>query len=288
MTSAADGLSALFRFEQVEEDTYIGPPSTENHVRAFGGQLLAQGLMAAGLTADPKRPAHSMHASFLRPGTPSEPITFQVERLRDGRSFSSRHVRAHQAGRLLFHLSASFHQEETGAEHSASMPDVPAPETLRPFTERFAGRENTDMERWFSRAETFDIRYTGPTPFDSDQEVAAAQQVWFRSLVPRETTLANQCTLAFVSDMTILDAILMRHGMQWTDRPLMGATLDHSIWFHSPSIDCGEWLLFDQSSPVARGGRGFAEGRVWTMNGGLVATIAQEALLRPPGPPTQS
>lgn len=285
---------------------YRGSRSNDPHIRAFGGHIAAQTLMAACRSVDPDRVVHSLHAYFLRPGRPDVETDFSVDAVRDGRSFSTRHVKAYQEGSCIFEMSASFHRREKGIEHVTEMPKVPPPEQLTRFEERFAGRDQTDMERWFVRARPFDIRYVGRTPFDVDtpfvpEKVQAGrtaantqalrdgsrslprQQVWLKviEVLPDDAAL-HACAVAYASDMTVLDAVLMTHGMSWTDRTILGASLDHAMWFHQP-FRADEWLLFDQESPIAFGGRGLARAQIWTQDGRLIVSVVQEALLRPPG-----
>lgn len=262
---------------------FEGPASHERHIRAFGGQVAAQALVAAARTVQSTRPVHSLHSYFLRPGAPDLPLVCDVKVVRDGRSFSTRHVEASQDGKVIFELSASFHHHEVGVEHTDSMPEAPHPDSLLTFEERFSGRQE-ELERWFVRARPFDIRYVDATPFDPPSAIQPArQQVWVRTAgeLPDDQSL-HRSIAAYASDMTVLDAVLLAHGMQWTDRHIMGASLDHAMWFHQP-FRADEWLLFDQQSPIAHGGRGLARAEVWTQDGRLVISVVQEALLRPPG-----
>lgn len=237
--------------------------------------------MAAGQTVGSDRSIHSLHAYFLRPGNSSAPMTCRVHILRDGRSFSVRRVEARQDDALIFELSASFHTGERGPEHQRAMPSVADPSTLEPFEERFAGRETGDMARWFFRALPFDVRYVDTSPFEGVHDGhAATQQLWFRAKSLPDEPLMHTGALAYATDMTILDPILLHHGMQWTDRAMIGATLDHSLHFHT-QVDFSQWLLFDQQSTIAHNGRALATANVWTQHGQLIATVSQEALMRP-------
>jgi len=282
--AAVTALLDLLDLRQIDDADFEGRASHERHVRAFGGQVAAQALVAAGRTVESARPVNSLHVYFLRPGQPSEPILYRVARLRDGRSFTTRLVEGIQDDRVIFQMSASFHINESGVAHSESMPAAPSPNELRTFEDRFAGRDESDMERWFSRVEPFDIRYVNTTPFDPPAgEHPSRQQVWIKTKAGlSDDTLLHRCITAYASDLTLLDAVLLKHGMQWTDRSMMGASLDHAMWFHQP-FRVDEWLLFDQASPIATGGRGLASAEVWTEDGRLVVSIVQEALLRPPG-----
>jgi len=282
--SRALPLADLLSLQRISPTELLGPASHEPHVRAFGGQVAAQAVVAAGHSVDPGRSVHSLHAYFLRPGRPTSPIRYRVDPLRDGRSFSVRRVTALQDDDVLLEMTTSFHTDERGVEHQGAAPEVPEPEALAPFVERFAGRDDpADMERWFVRAGSFDVRYVDRSPFEAPVPAhPAIQRVWFRYTGPTPPEdVVHAGILTYASDMTMLDAILLRHGMSWTDRAILGASLDHAMWFHRP-VEAGEWLLFDQASPVAGGGRGFATAQVWDRAGRLVASIAQEALLRPP------
>lgn len=284
------------------ENIFIGPASLESHVRSFGGQIVAQSLMAVGHTVKADRLCHSLHSYFLRPGATDAPMTFTVDRVRDGRSFSMRRVDVEQNGRLIYTLMASFHHTEAGSEHSTSMPAVPAPLDLPSFEQQYANGPEI-MARWFDRIESFDVRRIGPTPFDDNVESVANAvgavanaveavanavepvanvKVWVRCKEALgDLPLLHQSVAAYFSDLWILDPILLAHGRRWTDSTVMGASLDHSIWFHR-DFDAMDWLLFDQWSDVAAHSRGLAHANVWNQSGQLVATIAQEALLRPP------
>lgn len=281
---AMRSLLELLNLKKVDDLEFLGLGGQESHVRTFGGQLIAQGLIAASRTVDASRVIHSMHSYFLRPGSTDEEIVYKVEAVRDGGSFSLRNVKAFQDDRLIYQLSASFHDHEDSPSHSSDMPQVAQPESVSSFKERFSGRENdSDMGRWFGRAKPFDIRYLGPTPFDEGHEVnEPIQQLWIRFVDPiSDDPIIHAGVIGYASDMFVLDPILLARGARWTDQKVMGASLDHSMWFHQP-FRADEWLLIDHSSAISRGGRGLAEARIWTSDGRLVATFNQEALLRPP------
>lgn len=274
-----------FNLQPIGSQQFTGPASNELHFRAFGGQIVAQSLLAAGETVNDDRQCHSLHGYFLRPGNTDREMTFTVESVRDGRSFSMRNVKVEQNGNHIFSLMASFHVPEDGAHHTEVMPAVKDPIDLPSFDEQFAGREHVDdMGKWFDRVSSFDIRYAGSSPFDAgyDSGERHRSRIWirFKEPAPRDQ-LMHRAIVSYVSDLAILDPILLAHERRWTDGAIIGASLDHSIWFHR-DIDASHWLLFDQTSSVAAHNRGLARAHVWTEDGKLVATVAQEALLRPP------
>lgn len=263
---------------------YVGPASWEPHVRAFGGQLLAQACAAVARHSSVDRQLHSFHCYFLRPGGTDGPVEYHVDVLREGRSFSVMEVTAVQDGETLLEGSASLHARERGLSHQDQRPETPGPEGLEPFHVRFAGRDApNDMERWFARTRELDLRYVDRSPFEppTDQR-HATQRVWVRYTGPALTMpWHQQAILAYISDLVTLDPILLRHGRSWTDRAIMGASLDHALWFHQVP-DVTRWMLLDLRSPIATGGRATATGQVWSEDGDLVCTLVQEALMRPP------
>jgi acyl-CoA thioesterase-2 len=275
-------LLAQLTLNAMDDHHFTAPPSHESHIRSYGGQIVAQALLAASLTVADGRPCHSLHGYFVRPGSTDTDMQFAVDVVRDGRSFSMRQVAVSQNERHIFSLLASFHVNEPGTEHLAPMPTAPAPESLPTFAERFAGRENRDdVGRWFDRLASFDLRFTGPAALGSGPNDGRSQY-WFRfaDALPADVRL-HQALLAYVSDMFILDPILLLHGRGWTESAVLGASLDHAIWFHH-DFDVTQWLFFDQETSVAAHSRGLARSQVWSQDGRLVATVAQEALLRPP------
>ena len=288
MTTRTDDLIRLLNLAESKSESeagrqFTGPASHEPHIRAFGGQVAAQALMAAYRTVDAGRPPHSLHCYFLRPGSPDEEIVYEVESVRNGRSFSMRHVDAVQRDKVILQMSVSFHSPESGIEHSDSPPQVTGPRDLETFDHRFSGRQDSDMSRWFVRTRPFDIRYVDKSPFDhSEVGTPPRQFVWIKTFDPLpDSQQLHDAIFTYISDMTVLDPILLRHGIRWTDDKILGASLDHTIWFHR-AVRVDEWLLLDLESPIAVGGRALARGRVWTESGELVATLAQEALMRPP------
>jgi acyl-CoA thioesterase II len=283
VTQALDELLALLDLEVIEKNLFRGHNPDEDRVRVFGGQVAGQALVAAGRTVPPDRGVHSLHAYFLRPGDPKAPILYQVDRIRDGKSFTTRRTVAIQHGEAIFHLSASFHVAEEGHHHQLPMPTAPDPETLPTFAERYG--HLADRVPWVRR----------PRPIDSRQETARPnglsggqagprephQQVWFRpdGQLP-DDPLLHACVVAYASDQTLLDSVLAAHGFNWDDGSVQAASLDHAMWFHRP-FRADQWLLYDQESPASFGGRGLARGELWTQSGDLVVSVVQEGLIRP-------
>lgn len=254
--------------------------------------MAAQALVAAGRTVPGDRHAHSLHAYFLRPGDPGAPIVYTVDRIRDGRSFTTRRVVAVQHGQPIFHLSASFQTYEDGLEHQAAMPSAPDPETLPTAAEmlpRYADAfvEPGVAERLLEAREAVDLRYVDAPPFGSvgtPQEPRS--QVWFRTNGKLhgviDEPLLHVCLATYVSDMTLLDSVLLAHGRGgWAVGDVVGASLDHAMWFHRP-FRADEWLLYDQESPSASGGRGLGQARIYTRDGQLAISVIQEGVVRVP------
>jgi len=283
VTAALDELMDLLDLEPLEVDLFRGVSPNEEHLRVFGGQVAAQSLVAAGRTvADGRgveRPVHSLHAYFLRPGDPAIPILFQVDRIRDGRSFTTRRVAAIQRGEPIFHLSASFHVPEPGVIHQEQAPSAPDPETLPTWEEAMARyAPQLDLTR---RPRPIDVRHVGEpirtTPVESSPR-PPSHRMWFRAdgRLP-DDPLIHACLVAHASDLTLLDTIMLPHGLIWTDG--LQVSLDHAMWFHR-TFRADEWLLYDQYSPTASGGRGLATGTIFTRDGRLGVSVVQEGLLR--------
>ncbi|MEV0703508.1 acyl-CoA thioesterase II [Saccharopolyspora sp. NPDC050389] len=274
-----DSLVALLDLERIEENIFRGVSPASSPVRVFGGQVAGQALVAAGRTVPPERRVHSLHAYFIRPGDPSIPIVYEVDRTRDGRSFTTRRVVAVQRGKAIFSLSASFQVDEDGIDHAEPMPEVPDPETLPTYGEQIGS-----MIEKLGRAQPrpIDVRYVTEPPWVSRESGPreARSQVWMRAdgVLP-DDDLLHVCIAAFASDMTLLDAVLARHGVYWGLDKVNGASLDHAMWFHR-RFRADEWLLYDCASPSASGARGLATGRFFSRDGQLVATVVQEGLLR--------
>lgn len=276
-----DRLVGLLDLERIEQDIFRGVSPAESPVRVFGGQVAGQALVAAGRTVPADRPVHSLHAYFIRPGDPSVPIVYEVDRTRDGRSFTTRRVVAVQHGKPIFSLSASFQIVEEGIDHAEDMPDVPAPETLPTYGEQVDKLRSTLGDEVL-QPRPIDVRYVNDPPWVSRDagERAPRNQVWMRAdgSLP-DDDLLHVCMAAFASDLTLLDSVLSRHGVYWGLDEVSGASLDHAMWFHR-RFRADEWLLYDCSSPSASGARGLANGRFFSRDGQLVATVVQEGLLR--------
>lgn len=276
--AALDEVLALLDLEAIEKDIFRGHSLKARPQRVYGGQVLGQALVAAARTVEEGRICHSLHAYFLRAGDPSVPILYQVDRSRDGRSFTARRVVAIQHGRQIFTLAASFQRPEAGFEHQFPMPEVPPPEALE--DERAARRRESlpeGLRDWLTSARPFETRpvtldppigRTARSPFDN---------VWFRP-VGSVPAAAVQPLLAFASDATLLSTALLPHG-QSIFSGLQVASLDHAMWFHRP-FRFDDWLLYAQDSPSASGARGFSRGSIYTQDGVLVASVAQEGLIR--------
>ena len=277
MQQHVDALVSLLDLEVIEVNIFRGINPDEDRQRIFGGQVAGQSLVAAARTVDNDRPVHSMHAYFLRPGDPQIPVLYEVDRLRDGRSFTTRRVVAIQHGRPIFILSASFHINEAGYHHLHEMPTAPDPESLPTRAERFALAGVTDP----SAPSAVDIRWVTNDPFHRHEKLPPFQQVWFRAdgRLPDNQVL-HTCFLTYASDMTLLDTTLLPHGTGAGMGDVMMASLDHAMWFHGP-FRADEWLLYDQQTPASTGGRGLATGRVFTHDGKLIAYVVQEGLIRP-------
>lgn len=263
-------------------DTFEGPSQWMPHGRVFGGQVLAQSLIAAQKTID-DRPVHSMHGYFLRAGDINLPIRFSVDRLRDGRSFSTRRVQAFQKGEVMFSMIASFQVAGPGIHHHDLMPvGLPAPETLRSAHD-ILGEHDHPMAQYWAKARPFDIRHIdGNVYLPSDITRVAHQATWFKANgeMPDDASL-HRAAIAYASDYSILEPIFRRHGLSWAHEGLSEASLDHAMWFHRDAR-ADQWLLYVTESPSAQGGRGLSTGRIFTQDGALVATVAQEGMIRIP------
>jgi acyl-CoA thioesterase-2 len=271
-----DRLIALLDLERVEEDIFRGQSPGESAARVFGGQVAGQALIAAGRTVATERVVHSLHAYFVRGGDSTVPIVYEVEHTRDARSFSTRRVVAIQRGQAIFALSASFQLSEPGPDHQDPMPAVPHPEAL-PRSDVGAS------DGAAPRARPIDVRYV-PDPAGSSRRRGAEprNRMWMRAdgTLPDEALL-HVCVLTYASDLTLLDTVLAPHGVCGGSERVLGARLDHALWFHRP-FRADEWMLYDCASPTASGSRGMATGRFFTRAGRLVATVMQEGVVLPP------
>jgi len=278
----------LLALEKIEENIFRGLSPKDRVQRVFGGQVLGQALMAACRTVE-GRLCHSLHAYFLRAGDPKVPILYEVDRSRDGASFTARRVVAIQHGRPIFTLEASFQKDEPGYEHAFERPDVPDPETLLSDTElraAVADRVPPELCAWVFRPRPFETRPIDPRSFFTPAKQGPHEMFWIKAAgtLPDDPAL-HRCIAAFASDMSIIGTALAPHGIGWYDDIVQLASLDHAMWFHRPfRID--EWLLLVQDSPSASGARGFNRGLLYNRAGALVASVAQEGLMRPSQPRT--
>jgi acyl-CoA thioesterase II len=286
MSAVLNDLIALLALERIEENLFRGQSQDPGWGTVFGGQVLGQALSAAVQTVPPDRRVHSLHAYFLRPGDVARPIVYDVDRIRDGRTFTTRRVVAVQGGRAIFNLSCSFQIDETGFEHQDAMPAAPAPETLPTEHERLravlaqvpgALRDKLLAER------AFEVRTADPIDDNLVQPAPRAPErlMWMRAAgaLPDDPAL-HAYLLAYVSDYSFMTTALAPHGTSWLSPTLQLASIDHVMWFHRP-FRCDDWLLHVISSPTAQGARGLVRGAVFTRDGRLVASTAQEGLIRP-------
>jgi acyl-CoA thioesterase-2 len=281
-SGAEAGLADVFAENII---VFVGQSQKMPHGRVFGGQVLAQGVIAAGRTVPPQpgepgRVLHSLHAYFMRPGDDTRPIHFSVETMRDGRSFSTRRVHAIQHGKPILSMIASFQEPAGGLDHQDPMPDVPGPEGLRSLSDVFAGIDHPGA-RHLAEGRAIEQRHVeGNLYLTPGPERVARQHVWLRAIgaLP-DDPLVHSAVLAYASDYSLLEPVIRRHGMVWTDRRLRPASLDHSMWFHRPGR-ADEWVLYASESPSAQGGRGLGLGKMFAADGTLIATVAQEGMIR--------
>jgi acyl-CoA thioesterase-2 len=277
-------LVCLLALEKLEENLFRGQSQDLGWGTVFGGQVLGQALSAAVQTVPPERQVHSLHAHFLRPGDVKRPIVYEIDRIRDGSSFTTRRVVAVQNGHPIFHLSASFQIDEPGFEHQDAMPSAPAPETVPNESERFAkalADGPTGLRRWSTVARPFDNR-----PVDESDEIVsppkrpACRMLWLKTIGPLPDTPAlHRYLLAYASDAWFVTTSLLPHGVTWMTPGMQVASLDHAMWFHAP-FRADEWLLHVIESPRASGSRGLVRGSIFQRDGTLVASTAQEGLIR--------
>ena len=290
MTSPASELIELLSLERLEDNLFRGQSRDIGTKYVFGGQVLGQALSAAQATMTEPRAAHSLHAYFLRAGDIEHPIVYDVDRTRDGGSFSVRRVSAIQHGKVIFFCAASFQEAEAGAEHQLSMPEVPRPEDLEPAPaippEKLALLP-TKVQRWLDRQGPFEFRHVYPRDELNPPKRPPYQQVWFRLSQPvGDAPELHRALLAYASDFHLLGTATFPHGISYYQPNVAMASLDHALWFHRP-FRADEWLLYSLDSPSAQGARGMARGLVFDRAGRLVASTAQEGLIRvaPPQAP---
>jgi acyl-CoA thioesterase II len=284
MSSAVADLMRVLDLEQIEVNLFRGRSPQVGWQRVFGGQVIGQALVAACRTVDVLgRPPHSLHAYFLLGGDPAVPIIYEVDRIRDGKSFVTRRVVAIQHGRAIFTMAVSFHRDEPGMSHQAEMPSVPRPEQL-PNEENIKARVLPIMpdpvRRYYERERPIELR---PVEFDrylGNKTEGGRFHLWIRATgkLPDEPAI-HECVLAYASDMMLLDSALIPHGRTVFEPTMMAASLDHALWFHRP-FRADEWLLYAQESPNLSGSRGFSRGLIFASGGTLVASVCQEGLLR--------
>jgi len=277
-------LLALLDLEPLEVNLFRGRSPQASWQRVFGGQVVGQALVAACRTLDTaQRPPHSLHAYFLLPGDPKVPIIYEVDRIRDGQSFTTRRVIAIQHGQAIFSMAVSFHRAEEGRSHQAKMPDVPKPEEL-PNESEFRARVlpllPEPVRRYYERERPIELKPVESSRYLGTPVPDGRSHVWIRATgrLPDDPAI-HQCVLAYASDMTLIDSALAPLGRSVFDRNIMAASLDHALWFHRP-CRADDWLLYAQDSPSLAGARGFSRGLIFARDGTLAASVAQEGLLR--------
>lgn len=283
---SAAGLVAYLDLEMLEQDLFRGQSPQVGWQRIFGGQVIGQALVAAQRTVDKERTVHSLHAYFMRPGDPSTPIIFTVDRIRDGGSFNTRRVVAIQHGQAIFSLSASFQKEEEGLEYQAAMPEVRPPEDIPgpdDLDETMLEGAPAHVLEYWKRQRPIEIRPVFLEHYTTRKPLPPVQHAWVRTLGPiPDDRIIQASVLAYLSDMLLLDTSLFAHGRSVFDNDLQVASLDHAMWFHRP-FDFSDWLLYTMDSTNSNGGRGFARGSLYARDGRLVASVAQEGLIRERG-----
>jgi acyl-CoA thioesterase-2 len=282
--ASLDELVTLLDLEPLEVGLFRGgQPEGSSLKRVFGGQVAAQAVTAAQLTVPEDRHIHSLHAYFLLGGDPSIPIVYDVENVRDGGSFTTRRIAARQHGENIFYMTASFQRTEDGFDHQDVMPQVPSPEESVPLLDVIRQVRPQEVESWKREWSSFDLRYIGdnrPADDPTRATVPAVQRLWFRAdgTLPA-SRIIHTAAFVYISDFSLLGVALLPHGELISSPRVQPASLDHTIWFHRP-ISADEWLLYDQTSPSASGARGLSTARVFAEDGTLVATVAQEGLIR--------
>lgn len=284
MPQALASLLSILDLERLEHNLFRGRSPKTNWQRVFGGQVIGQALVAAQRTVGQDRHVHSLHGYFMRPGDPNVPIIYEVDRIRDGGSFTTRNVIAIQHGEAIFSLSSSFQVDEAGLEHQMpAKPGIPGPDGLisdKDFAKAYASAAPAAVRSYFENDRPVELKPVSLTHFLTREKLPPEQNIWFKMTgeVPDDRAIQS-ALMAYVSDMTLLDGALYPHGRTVFDKSMQAASLDHSMWFHRPNrLD--DWLLYSQDSPNASGGRGFARGAFYTRSGELVCSMAQEGLLR--------
>lgn len=283
MSEAVETLIDILDLEAIEKNIYRGESPDVGWQRVFGGQVIGQALVAAQRTVDEERIVHSLHGYFMRPGDPSVPILYEVDRIRDGKSFTTRRVVAIQHGHAIFSMSASFQIVEPGLEHYLEMPDTPMPEDLpseKQLADQFIDHAPEGVRNYWQRERPIELRPINLEHYISSKKLKPKQDIWFRATgkLP-DNTAVQQAVLAYASDMTLLDTSLFAHGKAVFDPKIQVASLDHSMWFHRP-MNMEDWHLYSQDSPNSSGARGLTRGSIYTREGVLVASVAQEGLIR--------
>jgi acyl-CoA thioesterase II len=285
MSSAIRDVLAILDLEALEVNLFRGRSPQSRWQRVFGGQVIGQALVAACRTVEEValRPPHSLHAYFLLGGDPKVPIIYEVDRIRDGKSFTTRRVTAIQHGRAIFSMEVSFHGAEEGLVHQFPMPDVPKPDALpneADMRDRPLALIPEAVRRYYERDRPIELRPVEFGRYLGETVEGGRFHIWIRATarLPDEPAI-HQCVLAYASDMTLLDAALIPHGRAVFNDDIMAASLDHALWFHRP-FRADEWLLYAQDSPNLSGSRGFSRGLIFAEDGTLVASVAQEGLLR--------
>lgn len=291
MTQAMNELLSILDLERLEDNLFRGRSPQTDWQRVFGGQTIAQALIAAQRTVDADRHVHSLHGYFMRPGDTKLPIVYEVDRIRDGSSFTTRRVVAVQHGHAIFSLEASFQLDEGGLEHQVPMPHgIPEPDTLmtqRDLLEKFGDAVPEGIKRYWQRERPIEMRPIMLKHYTSRERLEPKQNIWIRTTGPVPSDRAMQAAvLAYLSDMTLLDTSTFAHGRAIFDRDIQAASLDHSMWFHrSHTLD--DWILYTQDSPSTQGARGFTRGSLFARDGTLIASVAQEGLIRLKRPPAE-
>ena len=283
MNKALTNTLKLFELERIDRDIYAWSGSSVGFGRIFGGQVMAQTLMAAYSTVDKKRFAHSFHSYFLRPGDMNQKIIFDVDRIRDGKSFTTRRVRAIQNGEAIFNCSISFKIREKGLSHQTEMPDIVGPDGLESDSEmrhRVKHKVDKKFHSIWLREREIEMRQVEPIDYLNPKKAAPIRNTWMKpnGLIPKDQKI-NQALLLYVSDMGLLGTAVNPHGLNFMSSNFQSASLDHAMWFHN-DIAFNDWHLYSMESPISGGARGFSTGSIYTKKGKLIASTAQEGLMR--------